>query len=406
MYNIFFSLGGNIASKLIILLVNIISFRLLNTQSYGEISLLLAMTATVGAISNMGASVAVNSIVAKEGRTSLSSLFVKYNYVLSSVFAVILAIFIYIVYLRDIEKMPAWQVFAFLLCFSLFSSFNAISEAVLTGLQSFRIIFINNFLSCLIFLPICFYLIERFQVVGVLSSLVFYRTFLFLINFKSVKNTKLLSIQSIQVSDKIEIKQILKKFSLPVIMSGLFVAPVIGLAFKLLTTQEDGLQKLAYFNIIYQMYLVACFIPNALNGYLISHFSRNSLNRNNDFLKIAKYNLMFAILIALLLLLFQSIFFWLIGQTSVALINNYHIMLGTIVLFSLNAVFASYWPSIGKAWFGLYMNIIWAITLLLVTFVLSKYQVTEALSWAFLLSYLILSIVQIFCYKAAARARS
>ena len=99
MNNIFFSLGANIASKMIILLVNLASFRLLLPEDYGVISLLLAMTATIGAISGMGASVAVNSVVAREGFTSLSALFVKYNYFFACLFSIIMAGFIYIFYL-------------------------------------------------------------------------------------------------------------------------------------------------------------------------------------------------------------------------------------------------------------------------------------------------------------------
>ena len=117
MNNIFFSLGANIASKMIILLINVISFRLLLPEEYGVISLLLAMTATIGAISGMGASVAVNSIVARNGFTSLSALFVKYNYFISFLFSIILAIFIYVFYLDDINQLPSWQIFSFILFF-------------------------------------------------------------------------------------------------------------------------------------------------------------------------------------------------------------------------------------------------------------------------------------------------
>ena len=80
-------------------------------------------------------------------------------------------------------------------------------------------------------------------------------------------------------------------------------------------------------------------------------------------------------------------------------------MLGTIILFSLNAVFASYWPSVGKAWFGFYMNIVWAIILLGVTFIFSKYKISAALSWAFLIAYLTLSVVQILSYKVLSYAK-
>lgn len=405
MNNIFFSLGANIASKMIILLINVISFRLLLPEEYGVISLLLAMTATIGAISGMGASVAVNSIVARNGFTNLTALFVKYNYFISFLFSIVLAIFIYVFYLDDINQLPSWQIFSFILFFSLFSSLNSISEAVLVGLKDFKKIFINNFASFLIFLPISLYLIVELKVLGVLISLIAYRFLLFVVNFYSVGKTGLLEFKSGDASEKIKIYQKFKELSIPVVFSGLLVAPVIGLAFKIVSSQEQGLSHLAYFNIVYQVYLVAIFIPNALNGYFISKFSSENENNQKDFFKIAKNNFFFALVIASCLFIFQKLFFIIVDDYSVDLVNNYYIMLGTIIVFSLNAVFASYWPSIGKAWFGFYMNIIWAIVLLIVTFFFSKYEISAALSWAFFIAYLALTIVQLLSYKVLSYAK-
>lgn len=399
MNNIFFSLGANISSKMIILLINIISFRLLLPEDYGVISLLLAMTATIGAVSGMGASVAVNSVVSREGFSSFTSLFVKYNYFFSFLFSVIMAGFIYKFYLDNINKIPTWQIFSFILFFSLFSSLNSISEAVLVGLKDFKKIFINNFASFLIFLPISLYLIVELKVLGVLISLIAYRFLLFVVNFYSVGKTGLLEFKSGDASEKIKIYQKFKELSIPVVFSGLLVAPVIGLAFKIVSSQEQGLSHLAYFNIVYQVYLVAIFIPNALNGYFISKFSSKNENNQKDFFKIAKNNFFFALVIASCLFIFQKLFFIIVDDYSVDLVNNYYIMIGTIILFSLNAVFASYWPSVGKAWFGFYMNIVWAVILLGVTFIFSKYKVSAALSWAFFIAYLTLSVVQILSYK-------
>lgn len=397
MNNIVYALGANIASKIIILLVNIISFRLLVSEDYGIVSLLLVMAATIGAVSGMGASVAVNSVVAKEGMSSLTSLFVKYNYLLSILISFIMAIVIYLIYANSIEKLPMWQVFGFVFIFSLFTSFNSISEAVLIGFQYFKKIFVNNFVNALMFLPICFVLIIKFEIVGVLVTLLVYRLFLFMANFHAVSRTNILTFKSDNASYKKQIALKFKELTLPVILSGLLVAPVIGLAFKILVDQDGGLQKLAYFNIVYQVYLVAVFVPNALNGFLVSHFSKN--NKDYDFPKIFKYNLLFSLVICIVLFIAQDIFYWIIGDSNINLVSNYNIMLGSIVLFSANAVFASFWPSIGKAWFGLYMNIVWAITLLTVTFILSKCQVAEALAWAFLSSYLLLSVIQYFGYR-------
>lgn len=405
MNNIFFSLGANIASKMIILLINIVSFRLLLPEDYGVISLLLAMTATIGAVSGMGASVAVNSVVAREGFSSFTSLFVKYNYFFSFLFSVIMAGFIYTFYLDNINKIPTWQIFSFILFFSLFSSLNSISEAVLVGLKDFKRIFFNNLTSFLIFLPVSLYLIVELKDSGVLISLISYRCLLFLINFHSVNKTKLLKIKSDDIDEKVKMYKKFKGLSIPVILSGLLVAPVIGLAFKIVTMQDDGLEKLAYFNIVYQIYLVAIFIPNALNGYFISKFSSRNENDQTNFLKIAKNNFLFSLVVAFCLFVFQKIFFLIVNNHSVDLVNNYYIMLGTIILFSLNAVFASYWPSVGKAWFGFYMNIIWAVVLLGVTLIFSTYKISAALSWAFFIAYLTLSAVQILSYKVLSHAK-
>jgi len=405
MNNIFFSLGANISSKMIILLINIISFRLLLPEDYGVIALLLAMTATIGAVSGMGASVAVNSVVARDGITSTSALFVKYNYLFSFLFSAIMASFIYIFYLDNINKIPSWQIFSFILFFSFFSSLNSINEAVLIGLKDFKRIFLNNFTSFLIFLPVSLYLIVEFKITGVLLSLLSYRFLLFLINFHSVNKTKLLKIKSDDIDEKVKIYKKFKELSIPVILSGLLVAPVIGLAFKIVTMQDDGLEQLAYFNIVYQIYLVAIFIPNALNGYFISKFSSRNENDQTNFLKIAKNNFLFSLVVAFCLFVFQKIFFLIVNDHSVDLVNDYYIMLGTIILFSLNAVFASYWPSVGKAWFGFYMNIIWAVVLLGVTFIFSTYKILAALSWAFFIAYLTLSAVQILSYKVLSHAK-
>lgn len=399
MNNIVFSLGANIVSKMIILLVNIISFRVLLPEDYGVISLLLAMTATIGAVAGMGASVAVNSIVAREGFSSLTSLFIKYNYYFSFLFSIILAGCIYIFFLDDINTIPIWQVLSFILLFSLISSLNSINEAILIGLHNYKRLFINNFISFIIFLPILFYLILEFKIAGVLINLLAYRFFLLIINFYSVSKTGLLKIRSNNQGEKREMYKKFKELSLPIILSSLLVAPVIGLAFKIMAMQDDGLEQLAYFNIVYQIYLVAIFIPNALNGYFISRFSSRNVNGKKDFFIIAKNNLLFALIVSFCLFIFQKIFFVIVDNYSIILIKNYYIMLGTIVLFSLNAVFASFWPSVGKAWFGLYMNIVWAIVLLGVTFTFSKNEISAALSWAFFIAYLTLSVVQIVSYK-------
>ena len=100
-----------------------------------------------------------------------------------------------------------------------------------------------------------------------------------------------------------------------------------------------------------------------------------------------------------MLFLFKDLYFYIIDSKNDVIINNFYIMLLTIIFFSVNAIFASLWPSVNRAWFGMWMNLIWAVTLLSVTYILSSQNVAESLAWGFLTSYLILTIVQILFYK-------
>lgn len=397
MNKVIYSLGASVFSKLIILLINIISFRYILPDEYGFIALVLVLTATIGAVSNMGASVAVNSFVAKNQNTNLSKLYVKYNYILSTFLSLFLSTLVFFLSVDRQGNINDLGVYLFLLLFTLFSAYNSISEAVLNGMKSFDKIFKNNLINFFIFLPVSIFFIYQFSVLGVFLSLILYRFSLFVFNFYSAK--KILSIQATKISksDLSIIKSSFRNLTLPVIFSGILVAPVIGFSFKLMSSQQDGYENLAYFNIVYQMYLVAVFIPNALNGYLISKFS--SENGEKDFSKIAKYNIGFSIIVAVMLFLFKDLYFYIIDSKNDVIINNFYIMLLTIIFFSVNAIFASLWPSVNRAWFGMWMNLIWAITLLSVTYILSSQNVAESLAWGFLTSYLILTIVQILFYK-------
>lgn len=403
MNKVLYSLGASISSKLIILLINIISFRYILPDEYGFIALVLALTATIGAVSNMGASVAVNSFVAKNKNTNLSKLYVKYNYILSTFFSLFLSTLIFFISVDRQGSIVDLGVYLFLFLFTLFSAYNAISEAVLNGVKSFDKIFKNNLINFFIFLPVSIFFIYQFSVLGVFLSLILYRFSLFVFNFYAAKDVLSIQTAKISKSDLRIIKSSFRNLTLPVIFSGILVAPVIGFSFKLMSSQEDGYEKLAYFNIIYQMYLVAVFIPNALNGYLISKFS--SENGEKDFSKIAKYNISFSIIVAAMLFLFKDLYFYIINSKNDVIVNNFYIMLLTIIFFSVNAIFASLWPSVNRAWFGMWMNLVWAVTLFSVTYILSSLNIAESLAWGFLASYLILTIVQTLFYKVVNREK-
>ncbi|HCG3479314.1 TPA: hypothetical protein NJV83_001609, partial [Acinetobacter baumannii] len=69
-----------------------------------------------------------------------------------------------------------------------------------------------------------------------------------------------------------------------------------------------------------------------------------------------------------------------------------------VVFYSINTVFSSVWPTINKAWIGVALNLIWAATLLLLVFFLSQLIGVTALGLSFLLSYIVLFVIQFLLY--------
>jgi O-antigen/teichoic acid export membrane protein len=75
------------------------------------------------------------------------------------------------------------------------------------------------------------------------------------------------------------------------------------------------------------------------------------------------------------------------------------------VPYAVNAVFSSYWISINKAWFGVVINLFWAILLILILWVNIGNKGVNALGYAFLYAYSILFCFQIGLYFYTRRSR-
>lgn len=395
MKNIVFSLGASVASRAILLLINILSFRVLSAEKYGEITLFLAISVMVGAVSNMGSNMAINSQIARFGFTDNNKIFINYNYLFSFVFSFLLTAFFLIFYYKSFINYNYFELLIFIFFYTIFGSFNAISESILLGVGRFRDIFVNNFLTLTISIPFCFYLIGNMGLYGVIYSLIVYKILLLIFNFMCVKKLGELNFKKWEINGDIISK--FKNYSVPVIFSGFIVALAIGLAFKVMTLQDGGLEKLGFFNIVYQIYIVSTFIPNALNGYLIAKFSANS-SLDSYFYKVVSFNFIFSLLVATLLYIFRDLVFILVGNDGVNLIDNYKIMLFTISIFSVSVVFTSYWTSIGKSWLGFYLNILWSITLLVVVYIFVYLKSPVALAWGFCLAYLISTVLSFYMW--------
>src|SRR5690606_27913504 len=105
--------------------------------------------------------------------------------------------------------------------------------------------------------------------------------------------------------------------------------------------------------------------------------------------KYIKYNFIFGFCLSIFLFLIKP---FLLGWAGPNYIengsNSYNVMLVAIIFYCLNSAFGSYWTSINKAYIGLLSNFIWAIVVVLLSYILiGQFQNGQTIFLALALGY-------------------
>jgi O-antigen/teichoic acid export membrane protein len=156
-----------------------------------------------------------------------------------------------------------------------------------------------------------------------------------------------------------EIISTFRQVSLPAMMGNLLVGPVLAAALYITSKHAEGFKGIAYFSWIQQLYMIGVFVPGALGGIFITRLSRSS--DQTVALQLMKWNAAFAAASATFFYLAKP---WLLGfagfQENVSAKLAFDLMAMAIILYCLNATFASYWPASGRGWQGFAVNLLWA----------------------------------------------
>ncbi|MDM1245258.1 hypothetical protein [Acinetobacter indicus] len=398
MRDLFFSLSYNLLTRLILLIISILSVKLLTIAEYGELSYILVIVGTLAIISLFGGGTAVNrsySIAKKENSFELSNQIFLFNILISLIVSVVLLL-ISIFFIANLNI----AIFTFLIF--MFMSLNSILEGAMYGLGKYRQLAINSSIIFMLSIPLGYFLILSYKVNGALLAILLYRIILLVLNLISISSFKIIKLSNL--SKVIKNKEVLisfKEVSLPVFLGALLVAPVMLILVTLLKNTPNGINEIAYFSWNNQIYTLAIFIPSILTGFIISKMSANTEDAKEKLINYTKYSFIFGILISIILFLIKP---FLLGWAGNDYIENgndsYNIMLLTILLYCLNSAFGSYWVSINKAKIGLLINLIWAISVLTFCFYtidIKPYSFT--LYNSLLVGYLLIFLAQIiFCF--------
>lgn len=184
---------------------------------------------------------------------------------------------------------------------------------------------------------------------------------------------------------------VLWRFSTPAVLGGIMVAPVLWLCNAMLVNQPGGYGEMGIYNAANQWRTAVMFLPAIVENMILPILSNLRGEGNwNAYRKVVLYNVYFNAGIALLVALGVYAFSPLIlrsygpgfesGQSVLLVLALSAVLSATI------GVGGQFIASEDKMWWGLFLNLIWAITLVAGTWFLVK-RGALGLSLAYLLAY-------------------
>lgn len=374
------------------LVINMIAVRTLVAEEYGSLSYLLSIVASIATFSGLGSGVTTNAYLAKHREKSqlaaqkLVFSSIAFVTLLAVVFSFILIPIFHIDSTPTTTSPSMLLVTLFLMVWLL--NLSGIMEGALNGLGEYKRLASNALITFVVASLLAFALIKTMGLAGAVLALLAQRLLGVTLNAWTLRHKGYLNLSfGLSTLKESEILGVFRNVSLPATLGALMVGPALAISMKFVIEQPYGLSNVAYFSWVFQIYVVAVFVPSALGGYFISKFARSGPGANS-IKRIFLFNLLFSSTVATAFFLFKPV---ILGYAGASYIKDsshiFDLMMLAVVLYSLNATFASYWPATGKGWWGLSMNALWATTLISITWALAPLHGASALAIGYLTAY-------------------
>lgn len=404
----FWILSGNIISKVALLIATIVMARYISKEEYGQFGLIKSTILMFALFAGLELGITSTKYIAQYVGKNNNK--VERVIGLSNLFAITLSLLISLlvyIFSEEIAKQISApnlsheiKISSFIL---FFSSLNGIQTGILNGLQKFKVASINNLIAGVI----SSILLMISSIYGDLDSIViaFGLNFviIFVLNYISIKKY-FYSDFKINIFSKNNFQEIdvLLQFSLPAILAGLIVSPVVWLCNYFLVNQQNGFVEMANFDIANQWRNTVLFVPSALAQIVLPLLTSSIGNKeaySKMFYKNLKINFFVGFSFVIILVILTPVIVWFYGSKYENAAFPMIIMFITTGFISVNNVVGQAIASQGKMWLGLFVNIAWAIVLLLSAYLLIMkcHLGAIGISLAYLISYIFHTIVQ-FAY--------
>lgn len=165
--------------------------------------------------------------------------------------------------------------------------------------------------------------------------------------------------------------RVLRDFSVPTVLAGAVVAPATWVCSAILVNQPNGYVEMGIFNAANQWYGAILFLPTYLGAIVLPVLaSVEGKDKRTRYTRILRYNILLNFFLTSLVAIAIALFSKLIMRTYGAdFVEGYQVLVILSCAAVLNATIGVIGQAIasrGRMWWGFSLNLLWAVTLLIV----------------------------------------
>ena len=403
------TLIGNIIGKFLQLLAFIFVARLVGKQEYGQISIIRSTLNMFLVFSSAGMGVTATRYIAMYRTSNPHRAYEIYCFTLKTVFLIglIISVMVFLLssyiaeyQLNNLHLREALKIGAVILFLMTLTS---VQMGALNGFERFKEVGVISALNGTIQLISVVLGAYFWGINGVILGLGVTSLALVLQLWFSLRKdiSEIRTAERNKNEEKLNASSIFLKFSLPAVLQGLVVIPVLWWV-KTFLIDHAGYGEIATFDVAEQWYYVVLFVPSSLGTILLPLLTNTNYNGSKEqYNKLLKINMLINVSVTLIIAVGVALFSPLIYKFYGKDFTEYQpllILLITVVICAVNNVLGQVITSKGKMWLGFGINTLWALWLIVFSFIfVGKYNMGAlGLAYALLVSYTLHSILQGF----------
>jgi O-antigen/teichoic acid export membrane protein len=378
---VFWLMSASVISRGMGLIAWILVARMLGKAGYGELGMIQSTIGMFGVFAEFGLGLTATKFVAefcrkdpeRAGRIiGLSGIFTMVS---GGLIAFILFVFAPWLAEHTINAPQLADVLRVSTLLMFIGALNSAQTGALSGFEAFKTIAYVNLFVGLISFPILLGGAYSGGVIGTVWAMIINCLVNCLINYVALRKEAQRYRVPLSLKHCTLEMSILYKFSLPAVLGSVIVTPVNWVCSALLVNQPDGYAEMGIFNAANQWQIAMLFIPSMLSQVTLPLLS--SLNAESDgqqYRKVLILNIIvnagIALVIAVPIVLFAHMIMSAYGAGFDQGTSVLSVLALATVLMAVNNVVGQAIASKGRMWIGFIFNILWAIALLSVTWML------------------------------------